>query len=73
MARNLALDFLKKKNVIYTALNLMRSIRSWCRTWRLSPEEQVISKEMVRKIEGAINVLPARYRLIFKMGEGRRL
>jgi RNA polymerase sigma-70 factor (ECF subfamily) len=32
-----------------------------------TPEEQVISKEMIRKIEGAINVLPARCRLIFKM------
>ncbi|GAA0564950.1 RNA polymerase sigma-70 factor [Chitinophaga japonensis] len=66
MARNLALDHLKKErhlqSIEFNEINTLL-VQDQAPT----PEEQVISKEMVRKIEGAINVLPARCRLIFKM------
>lgn len=66
MARNLALDFLKKERHLHSIeFNEIDPLE--VQDLAPTPEEQVISKEMVRKIEGAINLLPARCRLIFKM------
>lgn len=66
MARNLALDFLKKEkhsfNIDFGEINTML-----VQDHSPTPEERVISKEMVQRIELAINILPARCRLIFKM------
>lgn len=66
IARNLALDHLKihhlRQNNVWEETALLE-LRDHAQT----PEERVISGEMVRKIEQAINVLPARCRLIFKM------
>lgn len=66
MARNLALDFLKRERHLHS-IEFNEIDALLVQDLAPSPEEQVISKEMVRKIEGAINVLPARCRLIFKM------
>ncbi|HEU4553780.1 MAG TPA: RNA polymerase sigma-70 factor [Chitinophaga sp.] len=66
MARNLALDYLKKERHLHS-IEFHEIDPLQVQDQSPTPEEQVISKEMIRKIEGAINVLPARCRLIFKM------
>ncbi|KAA2242537.1 RNA polymerase sigma-70 factor [Chitinophaga agrisoli] len=66
MARNLALDYLKKERPLHS-IEFHEIDPLTVQDQAPTPEEQVISKEMIRKIESAINVLPARCRLIFKM------
>ena len=66
MARNLALDFLKKERHLHS-IEFNDIDPLLVKDQSPTPEEQVISKEMIRKIESAINILPARCRLIFKM------
>lgn len=66
MAKNLALDFQKKQHIENsTDFNDTGSL--FIRDQEQTPEEKIISKEMVRKIELAVNELPGRCKLIFKL------
>ncbi len=66
MAKNLALDFQKKQR-IENSIDFNNTDHLFIRDQGPTPEEKVISKEMVRKIEFAVNELPDRCKLIFKL------